>query len=146
MNRKKTIASKVLKCGKQRVWIDPKRLDEVSQAITKHDIRALINDGFIKKVQEKGISNARRLKNLKQKKKGRRQGRGSKKGSKSIDKKLWMKKIRAQRSMLREFKEKGKITNVSYRELYRKAKAGFFKSKNHMKTYMQRNKMFKQED
>ena len=61
------MAADILKCGLDRVWIDPEKLDVVKAAITKNDIRALIRDGVIKKKQKKGISSAR-TKKLKEQK------------------------------------------------------------------------------
>ena len=38
MNLQRKLAAKVLKCGENRVWIDPKN-EKVKQAITRRDIR-----------------------------------------------------------------------------------------------------------
>ena len=46
-NRKRIIAS-MLKIGETRVWIDPERLSDVKEAITKADLRNLVRDGAIK--------------------------------------------------------------------------------------------------
>jgi Ribosomal protein L19E len=70
----KSIAAKILKCGKSRVYIDPKALDDVSEAITREDIRMLIKKGLIKKMPKKGNSRSRIRKNMKQKQKGLRNG------------------------------------------------------------------------
>lgn len=142
MRLQRKIAAKILKCGEHRVWFDPARISEIEQAITRADIRRLIKRGLIKKLPEKGTSRARARKIEKQKKKGRRKGRGSRKGAKKEGKRQWIKRIRAIRRYLKELRDAGKITKQTYKELYRKAKGGFFKSKAHVKIYLQRNELF----
>ncbi|MCD6092516.1 MAG: 50S ribosomal protein L19e [Candidatus Aenigmarchaeota archaeon] len=143
MNTQRKIAAKILKCGENRVWLAPSRIADISSAITRRDVKALIKDGAIKKLQKKGISKGRKKEVMKQKKKGRRKGPGSKKGTKITRKKLWIKKIRALRKYLNLLKKNEKITNAAYRDLYKKAKGGFFKNKAHVKIYIERNDLFK---
>lgn len=143
MNNQRKIAMKLMKCGKARVWMDPARSEDISQAITRHDVARLIKDGVISKIPEKGISSGRKAKAKIQKKKGRKHGHGSRKGTRHISKKMWMKKIRALRRYMSALKEKGLITNAVFREIYNKSKSGFFKDKNYLKTYLERNGMLK---
>jgi large subunit ribosomal protein L19e len=75
------MASRIMKCGVTRVWINPERIADVEEAITAEDVRSLIRDGVIRARQKKGLSNFRRKKAALQKQKGRRRGRGSRKGS-----------------------------------------------------------------
>ena len=55
----KSMAAKVLKVGVSRVWVDPTRLDEVSLAIRRDDIRKLITMGTIKAKPAQGVSRGR---------------------------------------------------------------------------------------
>ena len=138
----KKIASRVLKCGVSRVWIDPTMLKDVEEAITAADIRRLYKRKIIKKLPVKGNSSYRKSVVLEQKRKGRRRGLGTRKGSigsKLPRKRKWIKTIRSLRSFLLEFK--GKIDIRIYREIYKKAGSGFFRSRSHMLTYMKRNKI-----
>ena len=48
LSSQRRLASAVLDCGVHRVWIDPERTDEVSMAITRAEIRALIRGKAIK--------------------------------------------------------------------------------------------------
>ena len=82
LTTQKKLAAKILKVGVNRVWIDPEHMEEVSRAITRNSIRALINDGVIKAKPVNGISSYRSKKNAEQKSKGRRKGHGSRKGAK----------------------------------------------------------------
>uniref|UniRef100_A9A9P6 Large ribosomal subunit protein eL19 n=1 Tax=Methanococcus maripaludis (strain C6 / ATCC BAA-1332) TaxID=444158 RepID=A9A9P6_METM6 len=139
VSTQRRIAAAVLDCGIDRVWIDPENLEKVKMAITKDDIRLLINDGIIVKKQEKGISSARKKEVQEQKRKGKRKGPGSRKGAKGArtpKKEKWMNTIRPLRKMLKDLRENEKIERSAYRKLYRMAKGGAFRSRNHMKLYM----------
>ena len=144
LRNKKRIASQLLKCGATRVRFDPSSLQSIKEAITKSDIRGLIKDKVIKKIQIKGVSKGRSRKILKQKRKGRRAGPGRKSGTHKArlpSKKEWMNKIRAIRELLTHLRDKKIITTKSYRMLYLKAKGGFFRSKRHIKLYMDENNL-----
>ncbi|MEM5812770.1 MAG: 50S ribosomal protein L19e [Candidatus Aenigmatarchaeota archaeon] len=134
LKEKRKLAAKILKCGLDRVWIDPKRIKEVEEALTRRDIKRLIGSGVIKKLPKKGNSKRERRK---------RRGKGSIKGHRKDEaKKQWMKKIRAQRRYLKYLRDKGMISKKSYKELYKKAKAGMFKSKSELKLYIDHNEMW----
>ena len=47
LTSQKRLAAQVMKVGKSRVWIDPQFEDEASLAITKEDIRRLVDEGVI---------------------------------------------------------------------------------------------------
>jgi ribosomal protein L19E len=53
------LASEVLKVGKSRVWLDPEFEDQLSEAITREDIRNLIDQKAIKETPAKGNSRGR---------------------------------------------------------------------------------------
>lgn len=135
----KRIASQILNCSPKRVWFDNERLDDIKQAITKHDIRLLIGDGAIKEKPVKSISKVRVRKLKLQKSKGRRKGEGTRKGTLNARinfKRRWMEKIRIQREFLKELVSKNVITKKAYRELYLKSKGGYFRSKRHIKLFL----------
>jgi len=52
-----------------------------------------------------------------------------------------MNKVRLQRKLLKEMKEKEIITSSVFRNLYLKSKGGFFRSKRHLKLYIEENKL-----
>ncbi len=78
LRSQKRIASEVLGIGKTRVWINPGAAEEVSQAMTRDDVREAVNQGLIqekpKKVQTR--EGAKRRLALKKKRKGIGQGKG----------------------------------------------------------------------
>src|SRR3989338_668823 len=106
------IAAKILKCGESRIWVDPARIGDASEAITTYDVRKLILKGVIKKKPKIGLSTYRRKHKIAQKKKGRQKGHGSRKGRKGTRfsrKTSWINRIRSQRRMLSEMREQNKI-------------------------------------
>lgn len=145
LTSQRRIASQLLKCGENRVWLDPARIPEISEAITKADIRKLINDLAIQKKPEQGQSKFRARKRLTQKRKGRQQGPGTRKGTRHarIDRKdLWMLKTRSQREFAKELRDKQLIPNAVYHDVYKKVKGGFFRSIRHIKLYLDERSLF----
>ncbi len=140
----KRLAAKALKCSYQRIRFDPARLSDIKEAITLYDIRSLINSRAISKIHKQGISRGRARAIHIQKVKGRQRGHGSRKGragARLKRKDTWMNRIRLQRGFIKSLKDSGKIKNEVYRSLYLKAKGGFFRSKRHVKLYMEENKL-----
>ncbi|MCW3976519.1 MAG: 50S ribosomal protein L19e [Candidatus Bathyarchaeota archaeon] len=138
LKSQRRLAAEILKVGENRVWIDPERNDDVEVAITRDEIRKLIHEGLIKALQKKGISRARTRVLHEKKKKGLRRGPGSRTGSARAQvskKEAWMKRIRALRRRLREWKAKRAITESSYRRLYTLAGSGMFSSIAEMERY-----------
>ena len=140
----KKLAAKVLKASKNRVIFDPERLEDIKEAITKTDIRGLVSEGAIKKVQKKGTSNVRTKKHKMQRRKGLRKGPSTKKGKKTIhNKQIWMRKVRTLRAFLKELRERKLIKNETFTDLYLKVKGNYFRSTRHIKIYLQDNKLIK---
>ncbi|OIO66314.1 hypothetical protein AUJ68_01170 [Candidatus Woesearchaeota archaeon CG1_02_57_44] len=140
----KRLASSVLGCSPKRVKLTPS--DELKEAITKDDIRALVRKGGILRVQKSGVSGGRSRKTAGQKSKGRRQGHGSrsgKAGSRLGRKESWIARIRAQREFLKGLRERKTISDADYKTLYRKSGGGFFRSVRHMKLFIGEHRMVK---
>ncbi|MCH8003470.1 MAG: 50S ribosomal protein L19e [Nanoarchaeota archaeon] len=136
----KRLAAQILKASENDIWLDSSRLDEIKEAITKADVKSLIKDKAIKSKKTRGISRYRIRKRKLQKSKGRRRGFGSMKGGKHArlsKKRSWINHIRIQRAFLQNLRNKDIINKSSYRSLYMKSKGGFFRSKRHIKLYMQ---------
>ena len=114
--------------------MNPDRLDEVEDCITRADIRTAIASGLIKAKAKNGTSRARTRYVAGQKASGKRKGPGSRKGTANArvrDKERWMATIRPIR-----LRDEGKISPSVYRLYYRKAKGGMFKSRRHLKQHM----------
>lgn len=145
MKIQKRLAGQLLNASKKRIKFDPERLADIKEAITKTDIRQLIDDKAITKTQEKGVSRARANKIKSQKSKGKQKGPGTRKGKRTARaprKETWMNKIRSQRQLLNELKDNENISKETYRSLYKKAKGGFFRSKRHIKIYLDEHDLF----
>ncbi len=48
-----------------------------------------------------------------------------------------MNRIRSQRRMLKDLRNKGKITRQAYRQVRQKAKGGYFRSRRHIQLYLE---------
>ncbi len=137
------MAAKVLNVGENKVKISPDSLDEVSQAITRDDIRHFINNGIITAAPEKGNSKARHALYAEQKKKGRHRGHGSRTGSKKArtqGKRSWIQKVRALRDELKNMKNSKTLGKISYRKLYRQVAGNMFHSRRHLREHIERQK------
>jgi len=146
LKSKKRILASALGVSKQRVILNPERLEEVKKAITKKDLRQLVKEGAIAVLPKEGVSKARSAENKKQKRKGRQSGHGSRKGKATArrESKLnWMNSIRLQRSYLQGLRENQYIENDVFRMLYRKASGGVFRSKRHIRLYLEENQLLK---
>jgi large subunit ribosomal protein L19e len=135
----KRLASELLKCGGTRVRFNPEKVADIAKAITREDIRRLISKGVIAKKPEVGTSRARANKIAEKKKKGRRRGPGTRKGTPNarLRKKVrWMTKVRSQRKYLQELKKTEKLSTSLSRQIYLKIKGGVFRSKAHLKNFI----------
>jgi large subunit ribosomal protein L19e len=151
LNLQKKLAARVLKVSEKRVKLDLGKLDELGtsledfkQSITKQDIRNYINKGVIYAVQKKGISRGKARKRHQQRLKGRQRGPGTRKGTRKArepKKETWMDRIRSQRQLLNVLREKKAISNRDYWDLYSKAKGGFFRSRRHIRIFIQEHDM-----
>lgn len=142
----KRLAASVLKCSPKRVHFVADRVPDIKEAITKADIRGLVSEGLIVKEQAQGVSRARANKKAAQRRKGLQRGHGKRKGKKTAivpRKEAWMAKIRVQRSFLAELKAKSLVDQDAYKNLYRKAKGGFFRNKRHIKIYIEEHNLVK---
>jgi len=141
------MASELLKCGVNRVWVDPNRSEDISDAITRADVRILINSGAIVARQKKGVSRGRAEFEKAQKRKGRQSGHGSRRGRKGArkpSKERWMQSIRPIRLKLKELRDTGKIDPATYRIYYLKAKGGVFKSRSHLISHLKSEEILKE--
>lgn len=142
LKNKKRISASLLKAGLKRVWFNPDKLSEIKEGITKDDMRSLIKEGTIRVKQKKGISRGRLRKKLIQKRKGRGKGYGTRKGKATARmprKRVWINKVRKQRGFIKLLKDKKVIDSKAYLQLRLKIKGGFFRSKRHLKLYLEEN-------
>jgi large subunit ribosomal protein L19e len=144
MKSKKILAAKILKTSPKKIKFVGDAMEDIKKAITRSDIRGLI---FVKKIikstqNEHSRAGARKV--ATQKRKGRQKGRGSKKGKKHsiVSRKTkWMVKVRTQRKLLKELRDKGVLSRKNFSNLYAKTNGGYFRSKRHIKLYLTEHKL-----
>jgi large subunit ribosomal protein L19e len=122
---KKKLAAKTMNVGKDRILFDNSRLDEIKEAITKQDIRDLVQSRAIKIKEIKGRRRKEKRKTRK------RQGKIKMKAKKR--KQNYVKLTRKLRKYISDMKKQGKIDNDKYRLLRKKIKNSEFKSKRNLK-------------
>ncbi len=139
MNNKKKLAAKILNVSPKKVVFATDALDDIQKAITRSDMRGLIAVGKVSKAKVNQHSRGGARKIAEQKSKGRQRGKGSRKGSKHsivTRKEKWIDRIRAQRELLKELRDKNLLSTNNYRLLYTKSKGGYFRNRRHIKLYL----------
>jgi len=131
LSAQKRMAADVMDVGKSRVWLDPERQGEIAEAITRQDVRDLVDEGAIRAEEPKGNSRGRARERQEKRAYGHRKGQGTRRGTaggRENEKDKWVSSIRAQRRKLRELRDDGTISRSTYRELYDRASGGEFDS------------------
>jgi large subunit ribosomal protein L19e len=135
LSNQRRLAADILKCGEGRVFLDPASQEELADAVTRADVRGAIKAGVIQRRPVRGTSRVRARRHAAELAKGRHQGPGSRRGtpaSRQTGKERWMRRIRAQRLLLVDLRAGKKIPPAVYREFYRRAKGGMFRSRAHL--------------
>jgi large subunit ribosomal protein L19e len=143
LNAQKRLAADVLDVGKNRVWFDPDEQDEIAEAITREDIRDLVDQGTIRAEDAKTNSRGRARERAQKRAYGHQKGAGSRKGkagAREKKKDAWVSRIRAQRRRLKELRDEEELLSpTQYRELYNQASGGEFDSVARLEAYIEAN-------
>jgi large subunit ribosomal protein L19e len=142
LSAQKRLAADVLDVGKNRVWFDPDRQADIADAITREDIRELVDEGAISSEEKRGNSRGRARERAEKRAYGHRKGQGKRKGKKGGRKNRkedWQSRIRAQRRTLKELRDEGELEPSEYRALYDQASGGEFDSVADLERYIENN-------
>jgi large subunit ribosomal protein L19e len=125
LESKKSLASRSLGVGKNRIAFNKERLTEIKESITKQDMRDLNSSGaiIIKEIKGKKKITKRRTR--------RRAGSIKKKVNKG--KENYVKITRKLRAYISELKKQNKISLEDYRTLRKEIRTSVFRSKAHIK-------------
>jgi large subunit ribosomal protein L19e len=143
LTAQRRLAADELDVGENRVYLDPDAQSEIAEAITRDDVRDLIEEGVIRTKGEKRSNSRGRARERNQKRAyGHRKGPGSRKGKaggRQNSKDDWTSRIRAQRRRLKELRDSSELTPSQYRELYDMAAGGEFDSVSDIERYVENN-------
>ncbi|WP_225334778.1 50S ribosomal protein L19e [Halomicrobium urmianum] len=143
LSAQKRLAADILDVGKNKVWFDPERQGDLADAITREDVRELIDEGAIEAKDATGNSRGRARERQAKRAYGHQSGPGSRKGkagARQDPKEDWESRIRAQRKRLKELRdEEGTLDSSEYRELYDRAGGGEFDSVADLERYVEAN-------
>ena len=128
LKNKKTMASKVLGVGKERIVFLKSRLDDIKEAITRQDIRDLKEEGAVIIKDIKGRT--------KKNKKGRRRTDGKVRKRVKNRKREYVILTRKLRKSVAELKRKKLISNEGAKILRNKIRNREFRSYSHMKEHI----------
>jgi len=126
--KKKELASRTFKVGKERIIFLNSRLNDIKEAITKQDLRDLQQDGAILIKEIKG-----RKKRLRKKKK---RTTGNVRKMVKTRKQDYVKLTRKLRKYIKELRKNGKLSLIEFRDIRKKIRNKNFKSESQLKIYL----------
>ena len=128
LEKKKNLAAKTLKVGKNRIIFIESRLDEIKEAITKQDIKDLYKEGAI---TIKGIVGRKRIA-----KKKKKIGAGNVRKKVNKRKQEYIKITRKLRKYASGLKEQGKLSVEDVVEIRKRVRNRYFRSLSSLKEYI----------
>lgn len=142
LHAKKRLAARVIGCGVHRVRFDPDHEEAISDAITRQDIRGLVNANKITVRRVKGTSRGRaHHKHLQKKKRGATAGsKHGSKGARMGKKSTYVKKVRSLRYLLGIARDRSEIDNREFWSLYKRIRGNTVRNKAHLRLLIDKTK------
>ncbi len=125
LNKKKELAARTLGVGKERVTFNLNRLAEIKEAITKQDIRDLLQS---RAIIVKEIHGRKKVEKRK-----RRRGAGSIKKKVKFGKRDYMTTTRRLRKLISRLRKVGNLSHENYLKLRKEIRSRNFKDAVHLK-------------
>jgi large subunit ribosomal protein L19e len=120
----KRVASQILGRGQNALKFRPESMEEIRKAITRDDVRKLIESGAIVAIKPKAELHP------KTRREARKRGPGKRRGSANARRgRVWEKKVRSQRLLLKRLKLMGKLDNANFKKYYLLVKGNAFPDK-----------------
>ena len=126
LSKKKELAARTLRVGKERIVFVKSRLEEVKEAITKQDIRDLRKDKAIL---------IKEILGRKKKKRKKKRSVGNIRKKVKTRKKDYVTLTRKLRDYVRELKKQGKLSLKEVKEIRKRIRNKNFRSKAHLREY-----------
>ena len=130
LRNKKELAKKTLGVGKHRLVFSQEGLSEIKEAITKEDIKTLYKEGIISIKPVKGRKKVVRRRT--------RRGPGKIKQKVNKRKENYVRTTRKLRAYLKELRSKNQVDHAMYKDIRKKIKMRFFKSKMYLQEYVKK--------
>jgi large subunit ribosomal protein L19e len=136
LRAKKRLVSRIVGVGVHRIRFDSDHLDDITDAITRDNIRSLITAKTIRIKPIVGTSRGRAHgKRLQKRKRGTKQGsKKGRKGTRIGKKEIHISKIRALRYRLKVSKDRKEITNKEFWQLYKMAGGNTIRNVAHLRS------------
>ncbi|MFH1787617.1 MAG: 50S ribosomal protein L19e [archaeon] len=128
LGKKKYLAVRTLKVGKDRIVFLKSRLNDIKEALTKQDIRELKEDGAIIVKEIKGRKKIQKRK--------RKRGVGKIKKKINTRKRDYIIMTRKLRGYVSDLKKKGELSREEVIEIRKRIRNKKFKSKANLKEYI----------
>ena len=128
LSKKKELAARTLKIGKERIVLVESRLEEIKEAITKEDIRHLHKEKAIIIKNKKGRKKVKTRKRKKSVGNIRKKVKTRKKDYVTLTRKL--------RAYVKELKNQGRLSGEEVKDIRKKIRNKNFKSKANLREYI----------
>lgn len=141
-NTIRRLAASIMGIGESKIRFRPDQLSRINEALTRDDVRGLVEEGLIYAIPRRGVSRAGARARTLARRKGRQSGHGKRKGTfkaRADVKEEWMAKVRSQRKLLRALRDDGKIAPGQARRIYTMIKGNAFRGKSVLVTYLKEN-------